>query len=893
MKKFLKITGISILIILLLLFIIPFLFKGKIIALAKKEINAMITARADFSDASLSLFRNFPRVSLSLENLHITDVEGFPGDTLVAADNIAVALDLISVIRGTNINVHRVTIENPRIHALVNSAGQANWDIMRADSSSQDTDTTASEFNMELKEYALQNAYIYYEDSVAGIKSEISGLDHRGSGDFTASRFILNTATTAESVSFYYGPVPYLSGVRVKADADIDVDNDQEKYSFKTDEISINDLKISTEGFYQFVSDTVDAMDIRFNAPSTDFKHLLSLIPAIYQKDFEQVETRGTAKFEGFVRGDLTETRIPAYNIQLNVNDGFFQYPDLPAPMKNIRLDVDINNPDGITDHTVVNIPAGHFEIENDPFDFRLLVRNPVTAMFVDAAAKGRLDLSKISRMVKLEANTRLSGLLQADVAVKGNVEAMQQQQLDRFTANGTVSLNDFLYASNDYPDGVSLSNLLMTFNPSNVTLNNAAGSYMDTRFEANGTINNLLAYALKNHPLNGVVNVSADKVNINKFLSDDTAEDTTTSASQPFLVPANIDLTLNARADEVLYDNLVISGLNGSLKLSDQTLRLDNIRGEALDGAINISGTYSTKVDKKHPAITLLYNVQNVDVQKTFNTFVTVQKLMPLGKWLGGKLNSQLSVSGKLGESMMPDISTLTGEGNLLLIEGFLQKFGPLEKLGERLQINELKEITLREVRQYFEFTNGKVFVKPFKINYKNINMEIGGMHGIDQSLDYSINLQVPRSMLGTNANNVVNDLAAKASAGGIPVKLSEVVNIRAKMKGTLTNPDIQLDLRETASNMTEEIKDQLKEFAQSKVDSVRKAVSDTVQSIKKEVIQGAAEKLKEELFKRRDSTAKKDTTTSSPADKAKESARGLLKSIIPQKKERDSTRQ
>ena len=44
--------------------------------------------------------------------------------------------------------------------------------------------------------------------------------------------------------------------------------------------------------------------------------------------------------------------------------------------------------------------------MENDPFDLRLLLKTPVSNMWVDAAAKGKLDLAKIPRMVKLEQGT-------------------------------------------------------------------------------------------------------------------------------------------------------------------------------------------------------------------------------------------------------------------------------------------------------------------------------------------------------------------------------------------------------------------------------------------------------------------------------------------------------
>ncbi len=554
---------------------------------------------------------------------------------------------------------------------------------------------------------------------------------------------------------------------------------------------------------------------------------------------------------------------------------------------------MNVNNPDGITDHTVVDIKKGHIELENDPFDFRLLVKSPVSSMFVDAAAKGALDLSKISRMVKLDEGTKLAGLLNADVSVKGNVEAAEKGQFDQFNAAGTVRLGNFMYADKDYPGGVRLDNLLMSFNPRNVTISDLKGRYLSTDFSANGQINNLLAYALKDKPMNGVINVVANKVNVNEFMPTGNDSAVAQAETGVFLVPANLDLVLNAKVDELVYDKLNIKNLNGSLKLSDEAVKLDNVNGNALDGIIRISGSYSTRESKTKPAIALQYNVKDVDIQKTFLTFNTVQKLMPIGKWLGGTLNSDLTLSGRMGESMMPDLATLAGEGSLFLIEGFLSKFEPLEKLGERLNVKELQDVTLREVRQRFQFANGKVLVNPFTVSFKGIDMEIGGSHGLDQSLDYIINLKMPRSMLGTQGNQLVNNLVTSAASRGIPLNVSETVNLNVKLNGSINSPQFKIDLKETASNLADEMKAQVKDFAQAKIDSAKQMVKDSVQSIKKEVLETAADRLKKELFNKKYSAVAADSSKKQdPANRAKEAGKGILDRLIkPKGVKKDST--
>ena len=70
-KKILKILGIFLLIVIGVALAAPFIFKSKIIALVKKEINSSVNAKVDFTNVDISFFRNFPKVAIGLEDLQV------------------------------------------------------------------------------------------------------------------------------------------------------------------------------------------------------------------------------------------------------------------------------------------------------------------------------------------------------------------------------------------------------------------------------------------------------------------------------------------------------------------------------------------------------------------------------------------------------------------------------------------------------------------------------------------------------------------------------------------------------------------------------------------------------------------------------------------------------
>ena len=1003
MKKVLKITGITLAALVLLAFLLPFVFKAKILALAKTEINKNLEARVEFKDLNLSIFRHFPKLSVALDDVSVAGIKSFDRDTLLSAKRVDVSVNLMSLFGGKKMKIYGVFLEAPRIYALVNKDGKANWEITKDDTATT-TASDSSSLNIELEKYSIKDGYVYYKDESSDMSAEIEGLDHEGSGNFTQDVFTLTTTTKTTSANFTYAAIPYLVKAQTGIDADFEIDNKTGKYGFKNAAIAVNDLKLLVDGFLKLDNDSTYTMDIAFDAPSNEFKNFLSLVPAIYKTDFDKLKTSGTAAFKGFVKGTYSPQQMPAYKVDLQVKDGFFKYPDLPQPVKNIQIAAQLANPDGVPDHAIIDITKGHVEMGAEPFDFKLLFKNPETAKYLDAVVKGNINLAELSKFVKLDAGTRLSGSLSADAYAKGNLSALEQQKgpfsaggffnitnlfysakdfpqpvqngnfkieidntggiadatninvstghveigkdpldfslrvskpvsdvnfsghakgrftldntkqftdlepgtsvkgllaadlnfsgskayidkknYDRIQTSGTVDLSDVHYVSKDYPEGVSIKTAQFGFTPQTVVLKNMEGQFQKTNFTANGALNNMIAYALRNEELKGTVNVTADKINLNDWMgteADTTA--TSTASSEPFAVPANINLLVNAKADQVQYDQVDYNNVKGALLVKDETVHLQNVQTEALGGSMAFDGSYSTRQSKAKPDISLNYNIKDVDVQKAFFAYNTVQKLMPVGRFLSGKLSSQFNMTGKLNGDMFPDLNSLTGKGNLLLLQGVLSKFGPLDKLASTLNVTELKDVSLKDIKSHFEFANGKVLVKPFDVKVKDIAMQIGGMHGFDQGIDYIIGMKVPRKYLGSAGNTLVNNLAAQATAKGIPVALADVVDLNVKMGGSISNPVIKTDLKQAAGDATKEMKEQATAFVQQKIDSTRQTVKDSLTVVKKQVVNDVKAEIGKQIFGAKDSTqngASMQNTKEKATETLKNTFGGLLK--------------
>ncbi len=1015
LRRILAILGILLVLLLIAAIATPLLFGDKLKAMAREEMNKQLKAPSGFEDVSISFFRNFPKLSVGLEKLYITGPEKYANDTLVSTNRIDVAVNLFSLIGSGPIKVARVVLDEPRIHAIIGKDGSVNWDIMKDSDEPETTDTTSSSFNLDLKQYEINNGYIRYSDQEGNMFATISGLNHQGSGNFNAEQFLLETTTRADEVSFTYEGIPYLVKTKTALDANFDINTTSSKYSFNQLKAKLNEMELNADGFFQLVNDSTYGMDITFNTPSNEFKHILSLVPAIYTKDFGSLKTSGTAAFKGFVKGQYSPVQMPAYSVEASIKDGFFQYPELPQPVQQINLELKAANADGQPDNLVLEIPKANLQFGKEPFSFRVFYKNPETIQYIDAAAKGKLDLGTIGQFIKLEDGTKIGGQVNADIEAKGNLDVVLEQRPGPFQARGLVQINNIYYASKefpqpiqntsatieitnpdgvpdhtvvkipaghaefgqdkidfnlvltqpasdpafdagvkggfdlarvgqfytfdpgtslsgrlnadvrikgkksqidkeqydaiqssgivnlreilfktpDYPDGLALKTTDLQFTPRDIAVQNAAGSFQQTNFTANGKITNAIGYAIKDEPLSGNLTLNADKIDLNKWMGTSTEAEPEAGSSQPFAVPSNIRFGVNANVDQVTYDKVAYNNVKGQLNIANETVTLQNLSMQALDGTIGLNGSYSTRDSKLKPAISFAYNLQNLNVEKTFKAFNTVKLLMPIGEFISGKLSSNLTVNGRLGEQMMPELSSLTGNGMVVLLDGFLAKFKPLEMLASKLKLAELEKISLKDIKQYFEFVNGKVLVKPFTVKLKDIEMEIGGMHGFNQTMDYLVNLKIPRAKLGTEANQLINNLAAELTKKGLAVNPGETVNLKVNMGGSITNPTLNYNMSQAGASLASELENKVKDIAseqKAKADSAlnvaKERAKDSLEAIKAELVKSAQRELAKKLIGAKDSTSTADSSKTNTPKRAEEAAKGILNDLLKKKK-------
>jgi len=827
MKKFFKILAIVILLLLAIIIILPFAFKGKITTMAKKAINENLNAKVEFSDVGLSLIRNFPDVTITINSLSIEGVDRFKADTLISVPKLSISLNLMSVIKGDKYEVRTVDADNARIYLKVLKDGHANWDIMKEDTTAIDTISEPSQFTVSLKRFELTNSQLIYDDASIPTYIKALGVNSSMKGDLREVNSDLDTKTQVENLLVNYDGIRYLTDAKANLDTKITVDLDKFKFTFPDAHLFVNELELLAKGYFEMPENGYD-MDINFEAVKNEFRHFLSLVPAVYSKDFDKVQSAGTLAFKGFVKGHYDDTTIPAFGVNLDIANGMFKYPDLPGKVENINIKAIIDNKTGVPDATVIDVEKFHVEMMGNPIDAVMHVRTPVSDPYLDVTVDGTLNLADVSKFYPLSEGDKLGGLVVADFTIKGNQSDAENSRFNEFKADGIVNISDLVYQTASIADNITISDAQFKLSPSEISMPVMNMIIGKNDISASGRLTNYLAYAFDKGELKGIMDMQSNYFNINDFMSSETtaAQDTSASKMTVIEIPENIVFLLNSSFKKVIYDKLELTNATGILKIIDQTLTLQDVKFNAMQGQMTINGTYSTKVPDE-PFIDLAMNVNSIEVSEAFKNFWTIEKLAPIANRTSGKISSALHFSSKLGTDMMPLISSLISSGNLKSPELTISNVTAFNKLGEALKMDQLKKWAVEKINLSFAVEDGKVIVKPFDTKLGNINAVISGWNSFDQNLEYVMDLAIPRSAFGGAANNVLNNLVKQVNDKGANFSVGETVPVSVLISGTITDPKVSVNLKNASTGLKEDIKEAIQQKKEEVVGQVKAEAS------------------------------------------------------------------
>ena len=868
MKKALKIFGKLLLILIgffiLAMIIVPVVFKGRLMEMARTELNNSVNAQVDFADLKISLIRSFPRLNVNLQGLSVVGKEPFAGDTLVGFRSFQVAVNPFGLVSSKGIEISRILLDHPVIHAFVLKNGTANWDIVPEPGDTlteEPADTLSSgmpEVKVQLKKFEIRNAYVSYIDREGDMSATLDDLNFLLKGKWTGSTGSLFTQTTIAAVNVTMGKIRYVKNGVFRFRATLGADMAANAYTFKDNELALNDLVLGFDGKVMIKGEAM-VVDASFNTKETSFKSLLSLVPSIYMNDFSDLQTKGTLALNGMVRGSYlaADSTYPKAVINLKVSDASFAYPDLPESVHDVNIDVKLVGDGTHPDLSKVDINRFDLKLGENPFHASFHIRHPVSDPEIKGVIRGTIDLATLSDAMPLDS-TELSGLIMADMQMGGKMSMIENEQYEAFTADGSIMVKDVVLSAPVMKDWLEIPSGRLLFSPRYVDLEQLKVVTGPSDMTFSGKLEQFIPYMFSDGTLRGRLDFSSEVLDLNRLMPEtlaateaDTAmgADTLSVSEEPTAVevPDKINFVLNTRIGLVKYGDIEARKVTGQVAVKDRKVIMENVSMETMDGSVTMHGEYSTHKPGE-PGVSMDVEAKDISIPGAYKSLVTVRRLAPFASGLSGKVSSRFSYAGLLDKQMMPILKTVNAYGKLQSSSVSVISAGVFDKIKGLLKLNPAYTNQFKDLDISFRVENGMLHVSPFHTRVGNVDMIISGEQGLNQSIKYVYDIRVPRKDLGNKADELIDGLYRKAAQQGLNVKAPETIHLKAFVTGTVKKPKVSLKMGDQTVSKMESVKEIVKQKATLEV---RKKADGEKKKIKKEA-DAAAERFLAEARKK-----------------------------------------
>ncbi len=832
MKKGIIIAGIVFAVLLGTLVLAPVLFREALLEKTKSTLSENLKVNVDFDGFRLSLLRSFPRASLSLTGVMITGKEVFATDTLLKIPSLSTKFGIFDLFSPSNLTIQELILDEPELRLMVSPTEKANWDILpdEVPETPSRGDEEQGSFGLELDRIVINKGYISYTDHSAPLFFDLRDLLLEVKGNMYGSNTRLRISGSSESFNLAYDSATYISQVRMELESLLDINFDTWHFAFTESELLVNDLPVDIGGTFSMPGDSI-FFDLGFTSKASEFADYFTLVPPDYEHYLKELKAEGKAALRGSFKGLLFEEEYPALELFFTIENGNIRYAGLPEEIRNINGNLAILKPQGGFNLTAVDIAEVRAEVRNNPVNLRLHLANITENISFEGNITGKVNFDHLRDAIPMDS-TKISGLLDLNIDVAGNMAAIENKQYGQITTDGVMELQNFSYESNKFTMPVTVSSGKLDFAPERINLHRMEMKVGQSNMSLAGFITDYYPYLFAQETLHGNVTLDSDFLNLNELMAmagnaETAAElkaatgkkDTLKSSPEAFEVPEKLNLSLQTNIRKALYDKLTINNIRGQVVVNDGQLDLNGVSMNIFDGEMKLAGTYKN-TPRKTPEVNLTLDLLDFDIPTAFQSLKLIRSYLPIAAQSKGKFSTSINMKGELDNKMGLVLESLNGSGIFNSMNVQVLNSPVFNKIKSILREEKLRNLKIDDFMASFTIENGNLLLKPFTTKISGQEATFTGKLNATSLIDMEISFLVNRDALSQNIENTLGMIPGQKNIQIIPVG----VNI----SGPVNNPDVKVDLSDARKMIQKEAGNATKE-------EIRKSVSKIGEGLKK----------------------------------------------------------
>lgn len=773
-----------------------FLFKDRIIKQFIVEANKHLSTPVNIGKIEVSVFEQFPQLSIVLNDVYVEDSQ--PGQyPLLTAAKISFQMNPIEVWQG-NYSIKGLKVENSETNLKIDRKGDNNYQVVKSDGNKGQ-----SSIGFELKDIKLINTVVHYtdirlnqdfdftsKDLVASIKTNNDLYTINGTGQLTTEKISINNNL-------------FLGGKAFSIKADLIYDDARKSLQINPSTLELRKAKFLVSGTYDWK--TKNIFDITTKGENTDIQTLISLFPESVSRKLEQYESNGDVYFNSHLKGELSKTKNPSFTVNFGFNDATVFHPGYKSHIEDASFEgsyatIDLGDQRNAT--LILKNISG--KLNNESFQAQFVMQNLVDPSVI-MDFKGKVDAPSLLSFYPVDELQNVSGAMVVDVSFEGKLSLLKSKSTaQKVSTQGTVDLQDI---SLDYgKEKIPMHNLNgnLQFNNNDLALSNVSGTLGDSDFILNGFFKNIITFILfENQPIGIEADLQSKFIDLDQMFAITFGNSSEASGQEyTFSISKNVSLNFNCDIKALRYKKFHSTNLKGDLLVKNEMAVSRKFSLQTMGGSLELSGIVDAKNRKAIDLVTTA-KFKDIHLDSAFYVFENFQQNFIEDRHLKGQASADVTLELTVDQHLKMYPETLIADIGATIKNGQLNNFEPMKKLNRYLDDESLSQLRFSDLKNDIHIENKTVYIPQMEIRSNVTNLTVSGTHTFDQHIDYRVVTPLRRK----KPKDPEAELAMEEdSQGGAKLFL--------KITGTTDDYRVQYDTEAVRKKIASDFKKEVKEL-------------------------------------------------------------------------------
>jgi hypothetical protein len=746
--------------------------------------------------------------SLQINNIHAKDLQG--EHTLLQAEKIFLQFNVLDLLRN-NYTIRRIDISNADLHLIINQKGEVNWDIFQFNDSVSSENVEVRLNTVQLKEVKLLFEHELQKVIVSTLVDHLSAKGNFSENIFTtylSSEMLVDTLSVGKTV--------YLSDQFIHLHTKLHIDTEKDTYSIEGGNFDMEILKFTANAT---LSKSEDKYQIQTHVAvkNAQVEKVIKKLPKLVQTKTKILKPIGILSLTFDMKGYLGKKD------QLKMK-GSFEWKN--GSVENIENNIKLSkvNMKGTFSTSVPNsfatakIAISEFsaKLKQGSFQGALEVEN-LEQPFVNLSLNGKLDLEDVHSFLPTNYFQKITGNADIDISFE-----------NRFTQLKKITAKDFIHST--VQGNIVFSNVLLQLRENENMLENLSGDLRfdnlvihtdnltgilkGNLFELKGKIENVFPYILDNESrLRINANVYLSELDMDKLFAKEgksVRKNRETTQEQELLFPANIDFDFAFKMDKLSYNRFKALNTEGKATLSKNVLLLENLQINTCDGKVQATGSIA-QTSNKDFLLKCEAELSDINIQKLFSAFGNFGQKNLTDKNIRGITSSHVTFRAMLHKNITLEPNSIVSVIDVVIKNGELNDFSPLESLSRFIALNELKNVRFATLENRIHIENSTINIPTMEINSSALNLSLTGKHTFSGNIDYRIKL-----LLKDLLSKKIKAVTQTENFGEVVDDHTGEVYLHLLATGNMDNPVFKWDAISAKKGFREQFSDQKQQIQQ-----------------------------------------------------------------------------